>query len=137
MRDVVADEAELAQQFYLTPAQIDAMIADGLAIGNHAHSHTLLSNLSDDQQAMEIERSTTLLYTLTGGRLSSSFCFPYGGKQSYTGITLRLLEQHGYRSGFSVESRDIDLQDLRGKFELPRYDCNEFPHGAAVLGEPV
>jgi len=134
MQEVVPDEAALAQQFYLTQAQIAQMIADGLAIGNHAHSHTLLSNLSESQQAAEIKQSSDILQDLTQGKLAPSFCFPYGGKQSYTDGTLKLLADNGYQYGFSVDSRDIRQDDLLyAKFELPRYDCNEFPHGAAVV----
>jgi len=138
MREVVGDEAALAQRFYLTRAQINSLIDDGLAVGCHAHSHTLLSHLSDDEQSREVAQSTAALQTFTGGRLFPSFCFPYGGKPSYTAQTLRLLPQHGYTSGFSVESRDISHHDLHhAPYELPRYDCNEFPHGSAVLGEPA
>jgi len=134
MREVVTDEAALARKFYLTRKQMGKMIAGGLSIGCHAHSHTLLSNLSDHQQAAEIKQSTEILRTLTKGQLSLGFCFPYGGRQSYDETTLNLLRNHGYCYGFSVDSRDIcDADLLRAKFELPRYDCNEFPHGAAVI----
>jgi len=134
MREVVADEAALTKQFYLTQEQIEKMITDGLAIGCHAHSHTLLSNLSDHQQAVEIQQSTEILRTLTKDKLSPGFCFPYGGKQSYNETTLKLLRDHDYIYGFSVDSRDICTDDLlHSKFELPRYDCNEFPHGSAII----
>jgi len=134
MQEVVGDEAELARAFYLTQHQIENMLAAGLSIGCHAHSHTLLSNLSDQQQTIEIQQSTDILHTLTNGKLSPGFCFPYGGRQSYNDTTLALLRKHDYRYGFSVDSRDISADDLlHSTFELPRYDCNEFPHGVAVI----
>lgn len=138
MQDVVGDESALAQDFYLSDTQIRQMVADGFDIGCHAHSHTLLSNLDESQQSHEISESTRILRGSTGNQLFPCFCYPYGGKHSYNADTLNLIEREGYTSGFSVESRDIVNSDLMAyRFELPRYDCNEFPHGKAVVGEPL
>lgn len=138
MAEIVGDESSLADRFYLTKPQLNQMIDDGLAIGSHSHSHTLLSNLSIEQQELEIAESTRILQELTGNRLYRSFCFPYGGRQSYNGHTLSEISSASYRFGFSVESRDIEALDiLENRFELPRYDCNEFPFGKATVGEPL
>ncbi|SAI28503.1 delta-lactam-biosynthetic de-N-acetylase [Bordetella trematum] len=136
MSEIVGDESALAERFYLTESQLNQMIDDGLAVGSHSHSHTLLSNLSPEEQKQEISMSTKILQKMTGGRLFPSFCFPYGGRQSYSSHTLSEISSDFYKSGFSVESRDIDNLDITNRpYELPRYDCNEFLHGTAVIGE--
>jgi len=138
IREIVGDEELLAKRFYLSVEQITQMVDDGFGIGCHAHSHTLLSNLSQSEQRYEVLESTRILDRLTEGRLFPCFCYPYGGRHSYDRNTLTLIETAKYASGFSVESRDIANSDLVNyKFELPRYDCNEFPHGRAVVGEPL
>ena len=59
-----------------------------------------------------------------------SFAYPYGGFHSFNADTEQLLNKHKCRFAFNVESRDINLDDLRRKQALPRYDCNNFPHGS-------
>ena len=137
MHEVVTNEAALARGFYLSEEQIREMSQSDLAIGCHAHSHTLLSNLGRERQREEITVSTEILTRLTSGSLFRCFCYPYGGKHSYDENTLEFVAATNYTSGFSVEPRDITEEDLMvHKFELPRYDCNEFLHGRAVVGEP-
>lgn len=59
-----------------------------------------------------------------------TFCFPYGGKYSYTDETLAILNQEKVLFSFDVNSQDIMLNDLKNNIQkLPRYDCNEFPYG--------
>lgn len=132
MLDFGIDEQALAKSYYLSPEQMQEMAAAGMGIGSHAKSHTVLSNLDAQEQHGEIHDSFALLQSLTGGRAMNSFCFPYGGKHSYNDVTLQELKAAGCRFGFTVESRDISPTDLRATpFELPRYDCNEFPFGLA------
>jgi peptidoglycan/xylan/chitin deacetylase (PgdA/CDA1 family) len=129
------NENEICKNFYLTKSQINLMIEGGMSIGNHGHSHTLFSNLSDLEQCNEIITSNDILSDLTDGNDYKSFCYPYGGKQSYNNYTLKCLNEYNFTFAFSVESKDIEVSDIIKKYELPRYDCNEFMYGKATKGK--
>jgi hypothetical protein len=46
------------------------------------------------------------------------------------------MSEHSNLFAFNVEPRDISAGDLsRRPQALPRYDCNQFPHGDARLGD--
>jgi len=129
------DEQALACEYYLSQHEILEMIDAGMGIGCHSHSHTLLSNLTREEQKEEIMLSKNIIKTMTRGNQLDSFCFPYGGSHSYNGATLSILRAEGFKFSFSVDSRDITARDLsQFIFELPRYDCNEFLHGKATKG---
>ena len=56
----------------------------------------------------------------------TSFCYPYGRKNSYNKETIKILKKARYKNAISVESRDIKFDDIsRNIYEIPRYDCNE------------
>lgn len=129
------DEEFLSTQYYLNKEQINEMIDGGMSIGSHAHSHTLLSKLDFYNQDKEICKSIEILKNLTQSKMISSFCYPYGGSQSYNNKTLEILKQYGFKSAISVESRDVTQSDLKSKYEIPRYDCNEFEYGKVTKGK--
>ncbi len=128
------NENHLSKSFYLSKKQISEMIENGMSIANHGHSHTLFSNLDKKSQAYEIKESKEIIDALTNDKTYNSFCYPYGGKQSYNKDTLQNLQEYKYKFAFSVESRDIESSDLDIKYELPRYDCNKFKFGRATKG---
>lgn len=124
------DEPSLSADFYLTKDEIFEMENNGMIIGSHSHSHTLLSNLSKEEQDIEIKSSITYLNGILKEKLRT-FCYPYGGKLSYNESTLDILKKENIDFAFTVESRDIIESDLEEKYFIPRYDCNEFPYGKA------
>ena len=129
------NENELFTKYYLNPTQINEMIDYGLAIACHGHSHTLFSNLNFKNQENEIKQSIKIINNLTNNRMYNSFCYPYGGKHSYNTDTLHILEESSFDSAISVESRNITKKDIDNKYEIPRYDCNEFIFGKATKGK--
>lgn len=125
-------EEIVSSAFYLNKEQINEMIDAGMAIGSHAHSHNLLANLDAKEQEFEIKKSFEVLNSVTRDRVFSSFCYPYGGSNSYDENTINILSNENIESAFVVESRDVNCLDLScSKYKLPRFDCNEFPFGAA------
>ncbi|WP_201560441.1 polysaccharide deacetylase family protein [Psychrobacter sp. NC44] len=127
-------EEDLAETYYLSKKNILEMQANGMEMGCHAHSHNLLSNLEDSNLLDELSTSNLYLKELVYPNELNGFCFPYGGKQSYDERVLEILAHQNYKYGFSVSSRDITRTDIiNNKFELPRYDCNEFLHGQATF----
>jgi peptidoglycan/xylan/chitin deacetylase (PgdA/CDA1 family) len=61
----------------LTPSQVHALSADGLAIGAHGHTHVALDTVAPDVAADEVRRSRDLLEEWTG-RTVTSFAYPHG-----------------------------------------------------------
>lgn len=121
-----------SEGYYLNPAQMNAMQQQGMLIGSHSVSHPVMSCLSAGQQAEEIQKSFVTLEQWLGSMNPRSFCYPYGGFHSFNDTTEKLLAEEGCLFSFNVESRDITPADIEKRPQaLPRYDCNEFEHGAA------
>jgi peptidoglycan/xylan/chitin deacetylase (PgdA/CDA1 family) len=134
MQSTFGDEAALTSRFYINAAQMREMAENGMSIGSHGDSHTLMSHLDYAQQKHEITHSFGFLEEICGEKLEKSFCYPYGGDQSFTRETTEILADYGTEYAFSVYPADIETADLKEKYRLPRYDCNIFPHGKARLG---
>jgi len=115
---------------YVTTRQIEEMSRQGMIIGSQTESHTVMSRLSRIEQAAELEVSFDYLSRCIG-HTPETYCHPYGGFHSFSDDTIDLLAERGVAYSFSVESRDINADDWSQSTQhLPRYDCNEFPHGA-------
>lgn len=132
--DQIIDDLGLAYdpaEFYVTPERLIEMQSAGMILGSHTVSHPVMSNLSRDAQSGEITQSFATLDKMgrTGPR---TYCHPYGGFHSFDDTTVALLDAAEVSYSFNVESRDITDRDLQQARQcLPRYDCNEFPFGAA------
>ena len=123
------EEAALAEELYMTPARIRALREAGMIVGSHSVSHPVMSRLSTAEQEREIGASLAFLERLLGEPVVT-FCYPYGGRATFTRETEELLADRGVKFSFAVEPRDITIDDLRERpHALPRYDCNMFPHG--------
>jgi len=120
---------DFVESWYLNADDLKELLDADLEIGSHTCSHTLLSNLSLEQQEKELRVSKEILEELVTDPVKG-FCFPYGGKHSYSRGTIHLLDRLGYTESFSVDHRTIN-EGQHGVFELPRFDCNFFPSGLA------
>lgn len=117
------------EQFYLTHAQMQEMAQGGMLIGSHTVNHPVMSKLSKTEQIVEIKQSFDYLSPYIDPKWKT-FCYPYGGKHSYTDETIEILHQENCLFSFDVNSTDITLNDIEQSIQtLPRYDCNEFPYG--------
>ena len=112
-------------EFYLTQDEIKYIHSLGHEIGSHGYSHTLLSRLSKNEQENEIKLSKEFLEKIINNEITS-FCYPYGTKNSYTNETIKILEHFKYKNAVSVDPRDIIQSDINSKFELPRFDCKNY-----------
>lgn len=132
-RQLAGDESALAQQLYMSPAQIREMADDGFAFGAHGESHNLLTKFNGEALSREVVGAVDALNEHLA-QPSDTFCYPYGGPDSYNNQVLAELQKRSIRYGFCVESADISVADLRERpLCLPRYDCNEFPYGKARI----
>lgn len=131
MQEFFPNEEELADTFYMTKEELKKMQEEGMLIGSHAVSHSVMSKLSKEEQYHEIHNSFSFLHTTLPSMDFKTFCYPYGGFHTFTPYTESLLSDEGVACSFNVESRDITDNDITDRPQaLPRYDCNEFPHGS-------
>lgn len=132
--DELIDEFDLralcqVDNFYMNDEQMKQMKDDGMVIGSHSVTHPVMSKLTNCKQRDEIQHSFACLNNYIDIK-SKTFCYPYGGKHSYTKETIDILNQENCIFSFDVNSRDIAIDDiLMGYQTLSRYDCNEFPYG--------
>ena len=121
---------DLDGSLYMSPDMLRHMCDRGMILGSHTVTHPVLSKLDESAQRREIVASFAKLNELTGDLALRTFCYPYGGFHNFNDVTERVLAKAGCRFAFNVESRDVASSDLRDRpFALPRYDCNQFPHG--------
>ncbi len=117
------------KDFYLSKNQIIEMQNNEMIIGAHSKSHHLMSKLDYNVQFNEICDSFKFLESICN-LIHKTYCHPFGGKTSYNQDTISILEKESIDYSFSVESREINKQDFKtNRHSLPRFDCNEFPHG--------
>lgn len=68
-----------------------------LAIGNHSHSHYVMSSLTPEQQYDEINKTKTLLETKPNIRRSELFSIPFGEPRDFNEATIDAARQCGYK----------------------------------------
>ncbi len=124
------EEAELTAALYMQPHHLQALHEAGMIIGSHSVNHPVMSTLAPAEQENEISTSFAFLEAHLGPLSPRTFCYPYGGKSTFTETTEKILEKQGVTLSFAVDPRDITEEDLRNRPQaLPRYDCNMFPYG--------
>lgn len=121
---VSADEAAIADRWYLAEADVPRMIAAGHAIGGHGRTHRWLSHLETAEQADEIAASRALVERFAGPG-AWAFCYPHGG---HTDETVRLLAAAGCAAAFTVERRSVE-EPAASPLRLSRLDTNDLPIG--------
>tara|TARA_A100001388_G_C28762878_1_gene498841 strand:- start:593 stop:1504 length:912 start_codon:yes stop_codon:yes gene_type:complete len=110
--------------FYLTKKEINYISSLGFEIGSHGVSHNPMSRLKEKAQFEELKISKKFLENIIKKPITS-FCYPYGRKNSYNQVTINFLRENNYKNAITVDYRDISDKDINNKYEIPRYDCNE------------
>ena len=119
-------------EFYITESEIRDMEDCGMIVGSHTVNHPVLSKLEKDNQRTEIADSFSFLDDVANKLPVRTFCYPYGTSHTFNEDTINILEEVNCKLSFKVEPSDVKEADLRNRiYALPRYDCNEFPHGSA------
>jgi peptidoglycan/xylan/chitin deacetylase (PgdA/CDA1 family) len=98
------------------------MIAGGMAIGSHTHSHHLLSQLEPERQLVELTNSRAILKKEIGSA-AEVLAYPVGARSSFTDQTQKLARDAGYRAAFSFYGGT----NLPGK--INPYDVNRIGIG--------
>jgi peptidoglycan/xylan/chitin deacetylase (PgdA/CDA1 family) len=126
----IGESTAFARALYLDAAKVRAMAAAGMTFGYHTRSHRLLSRLSQEEQEAELCTGVPWIRSLTG-QATVSFCYPWGGPQTYTRDTVRILREAGYSVAFNTVRRRATL-DAGNRYELPRIDTRDLPPYSAA-----
>lgn len=121
---------EVSKSWYLSIQDIKLIADAGMKIGSHTSTHRLLSQLSSDEIFNELSESKIVLESILNRQIDE-FCYPYGGAHSYNHIVHKHLEKLDYAVAHDIAPRKISKKDLKHKYTLPRFNCNEFPFGIA------
>jgi peptidoglycan/xylan/chitin deacetylase (PgdA/CDA1 family) len=121
----IGSAAATARALYLNAEAIGDMARNGMAFGYHTRTHRMLSRLDDRAQAQEIESGVSWIEGLTG-QTRVPFCYPWGGPDTYTPHTVRILADSGYALAFNTVRRRLQ-PGVDGRFEIPRIDTRDLP----------
>jgi peptidoglycan/xylan/chitin deacetylase (PgdA/CDA1 family) len=94
------DAPSSAARRFLNWEEAREMIASGMAIGSHTHSHQLLNQLNADRQTEELSKSRSILEQQLGTTVDV-IAYPVGARDSFTTETKTIARDLGYRAAFS------------------------------------
>jgi peptidoglycan/xylan/chitin deacetylase (PgdA/CDA1 family) len=113
----------------LTREELQRLAADDLfEIGAHTVTHPLLSAQTVDAQRSELNDSKKWLETFLG-RPVTSFSYPYGGSEHYSGETVRLAREAGFSRACTTTHRPVCSGDQPwewGRIHVPDLNGDEF-----------
>jgi peptidoglycan/xylan/chitin deacetylase (PgdA/CDA1 family) len=116
-------QADISRELYMSKSDLRYLYKKGFTIGSHTKSHQWLNQLTYAEQKKEIVRSLEALKKITGCTNNFVMCYPYGG---YNKKTLDLLKEHNCSLAVTTRKEIADLKK-DNKYELPRFDTNDFP----------
>lgn len=92
--------ASADSDLFMTWQHVAALKRAGMGIGAHTHNHAILSRLSQEQQAHELQGSHDAIAKALG-EPPTAFAYPEGARHSFDATTRSLLTSMGYRAAFS------------------------------------
>ncbi len=113
----------------LTWAEVAALKAAGMEIGNHTMDHLHLTWLSAAQVAYEIDAAQQLL-TEHLGTAPTTFAYPYW---SYDSLVVRAVRAAGLR--MAVTKGPVPYESWSGRFVVPRFEVYSSFSAADVLAK--
>jgi peptidoglycan/xylan/chitin deacetylase (PgdA/CDA1 family) len=99
----------------LSWAQIKQLREEGIIIGSHTHSHSILKGMNKEDVAAELKKSKEIIQD----RLAynpESFCYPNG---RYDRTNEDIFKDLGYRYGFILDDKRVHPND--SLFFIPRF----------------
>jgi len=93
-------DAEAASTLFMSWENVREMQEAGMDIGSHTQSHQILSELSTEDQRIELASSKKILEDAIGSSISV-LAYPVGGLDSYTRETSQIAKDCGYRAAFN------------------------------------
>lgn len=115
-------EEQLAYELYMNPEQIKTMKRHGMFIGVHGYDHYWLGRLPKEKMEEDIAKALDVMDEYID-KNAWVMNYPYG---NYSSEVIDCIKEKGACLGLTTEVRVADL-DKDSAFELPRFDCNDFP----------
>ena len=128
----IGPDQEVAAKLYLSESDLRRCQDAGLEIGVHGHSHRVLSRLTEDEQRVELG---TCVEYLRGacGLTEVHASYAYGIDGSWDDATKRVAASIGLASASTKVRAIAKPSDLRGRWELPRYDVRDIFDASGTL----
>ena len=131
----IGRDDEIAPKLYLSASDLRQCQDAGLEIGVHGHSHRVLSRLADEEQRVELGTCMDYVQQICG-RTDVHASYPYGIEGSWNEATRRIAASLGLASASTKVRAITKPSDLRGRWELPRYDVRDvFDASGALVSE--
>jgi len=127
------DPVDLTRKWYLNDNDYRELADSGMMIAAHSHSHPVLSALNKAQSLKELSLSISYFDQFKDPVEPRGFCYPYGLPGTFNETQISQLKALKVTYSFAVMEGDTTLESNR--FQLPRYDCNIFPHGQSTVGK--
>ena len=115
---VHVDRLAMGAGIFMTWSHLCNMMNEGMSVGSHAHTHTILAQLSEAEQRRELALSREMLE----GHLKHpirSVSYPVGGRTRFTETTKKLCQELGYKMGFAFYG-GINRPGQTDSFEIKR-----------------
>lgn len=103
---------------FLNWGEAREMIAGGMAIGSHTHSHTVLAQLGPEQQRNDLAQSRALLKEHLGIQ-ADALAYPIGARNSFSDQTQQFARESGYRAAFSFHG-GTNLAGMAQPYDIKR-----------------
>ena len=131
----IGSDEEIAPKLYLSPDDLRRCQDAGIEIGVHGHSHRVLSRLTEDEQRAELGTCVDYLRRVCG-LAETHASYPYGIDGSWNDATKRVAAALGLASASTKVRAITKPSDLKGRWELPRYDVRDvFDSSGALVSE--
>lgn len=115
-------EPVLAEELYMRPDQLRALLKWGHHVGAHGDRHVWLNDIDHDMLVQELRSSRQFLEELGVGADRLTIGYPYGGVNREV---CEMARAAGFHLGFTVEEGIV--QSDSEPMALPRLDTNSFP----------
>jgi peptidoglycan/xylan/chitin deacetylase (PgdA/CDA1 family) len=111
------DEVGLARGLFMDWEQARKLVAAGMSIGAHTHTHPILARLAESQQRWELAESKRILEERLNLSIAA-FAYPVGSVNAFSETTKGVVRECGYRAAFSFYGGvnfpgTIDAMDVR------------------------
>jgi carbamoyltransferase len=131
----IGEDAPVAEKLYMSEPDLRRCQDAGLEIGVHGHSHRVLSRLTEDEQRADLGTCADFLRR-TCGLEGVHASYPYGIDGSWNEATKRVAASLGLASATTKVRAIVKPADLRGRWELPRYDVRDvFDQANALVAD--
>lgn len=93
---------------YMSKTQIKTLSDEGHVIASHTWNHKNFTQFTDEDWAIQIDKPTKTLETITGKRVEY-FAYPYG---VWKPETLHKLKEHGFKAAFILSTKRDETNPL-------------------------